>query len=125
MDADHVDNVDPEGAVVHSADQLPCRRLDVQHHRVCARCLSGDKDGVVNTYVYNASSELRIKDFPKADVDWLHCVIGHRRNAYFLDAVQELKSYDVISGKIANDNTNATAKPPDPQKGKIPSIAKK
>ena len=64
--------------------------------------------GVVSTYVYEEDPDLRIKDFPTAEVNWLHCVIGHRRNSYFLDTVRELSVYDIISGKIANDNTNAT-----------------
>ena len=64
--------------------------------------------GVVSTYIYEETSDLGIKDFPSAEVDWLHCVIGHRRNSYFLDVVRELRRYDIISGKIANDNTNAT-----------------
>ena len=64
--------------------------------------------GVVSTYVYEENPDLSIKDFPTAGVDWLHCVIGHRRNNYFLDVVCELRRYDIVSGKIANDNTNAT-----------------
>lgn len=64
--------------------------------------------GVVSTFAYEANTELSIKDFPTAGIEWLHCVIGHRKNIYFLDAVHKLKSYDIISGKIANDDTNAT-----------------
>ena len=64
--------------------------------------------GIVSTYVYEEGPELSIKNFPSAGVDWLHCVVGHRRNNYFLDVVRSLRDYDVISGKIANDNTNAT-----------------
>ena len=63
--------------------------------------------GVVSTYVYEENPDLSIKDFPSAEVNWLHCVIGHRRNSYFLDVVHELRRYDFISGKIVNDNTNA------------------
>ena len=64
--------------------------------------------GFVSTYVYEKKLGLSIKDFPAAEVDWLHCVIGHRRNRYFPELVQELKCCDIISGKSANDNTNAT-----------------
>lgn len=64
--------------------------------------------GVVSTYVYEGNSELSIKDFPSAEKDWLHCVIAHRRNSYFHDVVRELSHYDIVSGKIANDHTNAT-----------------
>ena len=43
--------------------------------------------GVVSTYVYEDNSGLSIKDFSAAEVDWLHSVIGHRRNSYFRDLV--------------------------------------
>lgn len=64
--------------------------------------------GVISTYIFTAEPELDIRDYPSADADWLHCVIGHRRNRYFRDIVEKLKIFDVVSGKIANDNTNAT-----------------
>ena len=50
---------------------------------------------------------MSLKDFPAAEVEWMHCVVGHRRNSYFLDVVRGLRRYDIISGKIVNDNTNA------------------
>ena len=46
--------------------------------------------------------------FETADVDWLHCIVAHRRNKAFEDIRNQMTSYDVISGKIANDDTNAT-----------------
>ena len=63
--------------------------------------------GVVSTYTFATGAELNIRDYPSADADWLHCVIGHRRNRYFSDVVKQCTGYDVISGKIANDQTNA------------------
>ena len=41
-------------------------------------------------------------------MNWLHCVVGHRRNRNFPDVVEAMKAYDIISGKIANDATNVT-----------------
>lgn len=64
--------------------------------------------GVVNRYICSDPSGLSVFDFPDADVNWLHCVVAHRRNRYFPELVRRMKDYDVISGKIANDNTNIT-----------------
>ena len=66
------------------------------------------KYGVVSTYTFVGSTDIAIFDYAAADVNWLHCVVGHRRNRYFLDVVEAMKAYDVISGKIANDATNIT-----------------
>lgn len=52
--------------------------------------------------------ELEICCFDKADENWLHCIVGHRKRNTFPEVVEKLKMYDVISGKIANDSTNAT-----------------
>ena len=54
------------------------------------------------------SEKLLIKSFPTADVDWLHCIVCHRKRDAFPELTQALKRFDVIAGKIANDNTNAT-----------------
>lgn len=51
--------------------------------------------------------ELRVYNFGMADAEWLHCVVGHRKRKTFPDIVKEMEKYDVISGKIADDNTNA------------------
>ena len=66
------------------------------------------KYGVVSTYTFVGTTDIAIFDYAAADVNWLHCVVGHRRNRYFLDVVEAMKAYDVISGKIANDATNIT-----------------
>lgn len=46
--------------------------------------------------------------FENADKDWLHCVIGHRKSNTFPEIVEAMKKYDIIGGKIANDQTNFT-----------------
>lgn len=35
-------------------------------------------------------------------------MVGHRKKKTFPNVVEKLKRYDVIAGKIANDDTNAT-----------------
>ena len=64
--------------------------------------------GVVSTFTFVSSGDLDVLDYPAADINWLHCVVGHRRNRFFTEEVHNLTHYDVISGKIANDNTNVT-----------------
>ena len=64
--------------------------------------------GFVSVFTCSDPSCLHIKDYPIANVDWVHCIVGHRRSRTFSDLVEQLIGYDVISGKIANDNTNAT-----------------
>ena len=64
--------------------------------------------GVVSSFTLADPSGLAVCEYPTADIKWLHCVVGHRRNRFFLDLVNELKAFDVISGKIANDDTNVT-----------------
>ena len=64
--------------------------------------------GVISAFTFCDPGDLRVRDYPAADVEWLHCVVGYRRNRYFPDEMRQLLDYDVVSGKIANDNTNAT-----------------
>jgi hypothetical protein len=64
--------------------------------------------GIVSTFRFNMNADVKIRNYPEANVDWLHCVVGHRKINSFQDVVQELQQFDIISGKIANDNTNAT-----------------
>ena len=63
---------------------------------------------MVSAFICEDPSELAIFEYPDADVSWLHCVVGHRRNRYFPDVIKHMLNYDVIAGKIANDNTNIT-----------------
>ena len=66
------------------------------------------KYGVVSSFTFHASEELQVKIFPDADTQWLHCVVGHRKKNLFQNFVNDLAPYDIIGGKIANDDTNAT-----------------
>lgn len=75
--------------------------------------LSGKADekqnfGFVSVFRFSMNETLRIKTYPDADIEWLHCVVGHRRKNTFSEMIDEMKKYDIIAGKIANDNTNAT-----------------
>lgn len=64
--------------------------------------------GFISIFQFKNNEDLKIKIYPDADTDWLHCVVGHRRPNLFNSEITELETFDVIGGKIANDDTNAT-----------------
>ena len=70
--------------------------------------ISPQNYGIVSKFTFINSFGLTVFDYPTADKDWLHCVVGNRRNRYFTDIINKMNEYDIISGKIANDNTNIT-----------------
>jgi hypothetical protein len=53
-------------------------------------------------------SDLKCFAFETANIEWLHCIVSHRRNGAFTDIRKQMENYDVIGGKIANDDTNTT-----------------
>lgn len=64
--------------------------------------------GVVSTFRYQCKGNITELIFQDADADWLHCVVGNRKADTFPEVVEEMKKYDVIAGKIADDATNVT-----------------
>lgn len=64
--------------------------------------------GAVSTFRYCHSGRITKFIFQDADADWLHCVVGNRKADAFPAVVEEMKKYDVIAGKIADDATNVT-----------------
>ena len=64
--------------------------------------------GFITTYRFCAASALKILEYESADMQWLHCIAAHRKSDTFPYIREELSQYDVIAGKIANDQTNAT-----------------
>ena len=71
--------------------------------------VSSDK-GFISRYVVRGDElgKLSVLEFEEAGSEWLRCVVAHRRRDIFPELVQALSSYDVIAGKIANDQTNIT-----------------
>lgn len=47
-------------------------------------------------------------EFPGANLEWLSCIVAHRLRRPSSPIVQKYAGYDVISGKIADDQTNIT-----------------
>ena len=64
------------------------------------------KVGYVSAFMYDPTVELSVFEFADADREWLHCVAAHRKEFAFSDEVRRWAGYDVLCGKIANDNTN-------------------
>lgn len=64
--------------------------------------------GVISTFRYHCRKNIAEFIFQDADADWLHCVVGHRKANTFPAVVKEMKKYDIIGGKIADDATNVT-----------------
>ena len=68
-----------------------------------------DQDyGFISTFRVELSGELESHIFETADIDWLHCIAAHRKRESFVEIEEEMSKYDVIIGKIADDQTNAT-----------------
>lgn len=67
-----------------------------------------EKFGYVSFFKVSDIDSLKTFDFDTADVNWLHCIVSHRRQGSFSEIKKSMQEYDVISGKIANDDTNAT-----------------
>jgi hypothetical protein len=72
----------------------------------------GDDSGVcgyVSRFVFAEPAEpLAVHLFHDADAAWLHCIVAHRKVGALSDVLRAMASYDVVAGKIANDQTNAT-----------------
>lgn len=62
--------------------------------------------GYVNIFHYVPENNLSVFEFTEANGDWLRCVGSHRRKSLFKDEMDRWKTYDIITGKIANDTTN-------------------
>ena len=63
--------------------------------------------GFINVYRVDTVEHLTEYDFTDADKAWLHYVAGNRDSSFFTDEVESLAKYNVIGGKIANDQTSA------------------
>lgn len=62
----------------------------------------------VSQFKISDVSDLKCYAFETANIEWLHCIVAHRRNGVFTDIRKQMDNYDVIAGKIANDDTNTT-----------------
>lgn len=61
--------------------------------------------GVLNEYILTDMNGLSFYEFKNTDLNWLNCVVGNRRKR-FKHLAEKWVDYDVLSGKIANDDTS-------------------
>jgi hypothetical protein len=62
--------------------------------------------GYVLSYRLKETDGLELFEFETTDAAWLHCVCAFRSG--FSKAASPWEGYDIIAGKVANDDTNAT-----------------
>ena len=65
-------------------------------------------DGVLSKYSFIKDPLLKILEFKDAGLDWLHFVAAHRNGTLFPEIVEKYADYDLIIGKIADDQTAST-----------------
>ena len=70
--------------------------------------ISSEKFAYVSFFKVTNINDITSYVYENADVAWLHCVVAHRRKNAFVEVRNQMKPFDVISGKIANDDTNTT-----------------
>ena len=68
------------------------------------RRFSPETKAILNIYEFDetAYDKLKTLHFPEASIDWLDMIIACRSNTDFLHG------YDIVTGKIANDNVGET-----------------
>jgi hypothetical protein len=66
------------------------------------------KRGYVNIFNLGSLNNLHTYEFETTNDRWLHCVCAHRKPKLFSQEVAEWDSYEVLAGKIANDDTMTT-----------------
>ena len=63
--------------------------------------------GWVSTFTLDNLGGLSVLRFNDADASWLECVVAHRRADGIPSDAARYADYDVIAGKVANDQTNS------------------
>lgn len=69
---------------------------------------NSEKNAYISVFKLTDTRTLKSFCFETADIEWLHCIVAHRRSSAFENVKKSMQNYDVISGKIANDDTNTT-----------------
>ena len=67
-----------------------------------------EKSAWISAFRVGDITGLKTFVFQDADKEWLHCIVAHRREMPFAEIRRQMKDYDVIGGKVANDDTNVT-----------------
>lgn len=64
--------------------------------------------GYISVFKLHLMPETSVHLFQSADRDWLHFVASSRRGTLFPDLRKQYAAFDIIGGKIANDQTART-----------------
>ncbi len=83
--------------IKEQAERWAIRRAKVQ-----TRLNIKPEKAVVNVYDWNRNLSLSIKEFDGASMEWLDMVVRCRSD------VKYMHDYDIVIGKIANDNVGET-----------------
>lgn len=70
--------------------------------------VTGQNYGYISVFKVNNYDKLMSHIFEEANEEWLHCIAAHRRRNSFASIEKAMTEYDVIIGKIADDQTNTT-----------------
>ena len=65
-------------------------------------------EGYVSAFSVKSSDGLKVLAFDGPDAHWLHFVAANRRRGLFADLLSSTAQFDVVIGKIANDQTART-----------------
>lgn len=80
------------------------KRQATSYSKLVARRI--DKEiAFVNEYDFRDFAGLKVHEFTDTDKNWLHCIIGNR-NSYYQNLSSPWDKYDVLIGKIADDDTS-------------------
>ena len=78
------------------------RKAKIERKKNEAKGIDVPVKAIVNAYEWSQTKMLKEKHFEGASMEWLDMVVNCRGNIAFTH------SYDIVSGKIANDNVGET-----------------
>ncbi len=64
--------------------------------------------GYISSFKFHLPPALRFFKFDSTDKEWLHYIASNRKEDCFLDTKIKYQKFDIIAGKIANDQTART-----------------
>ena len=82
--------------------QEQAERWAIRKAKIASRKLTEPVEAVVNVYEWNTDIPMNIKKFDGTSLEWLDFVVTCRSNVSFTH------EYDIVTGKIANDNVGET-----------------
>lgn len=85
-------------------------RISLRKAQAAGLAPQSQRQGFVSAFSVEGSEagELLVHRFASANREWLRCVAAHRMRQETGGTIERYAKFDVIAGKIANDNTNAT-----------------